>query len=794
MIYTVASILITAATVGSVSGQLDGGFQSGPAAGSIYAGGMAYHKPTNTLYMTGIHYNKGLEDGRKSSYMGGTDLDEAANCFVSKLDLNDSGSTVETNDDGTHTFRKMSDWLSFGKEGVTESCSALTLGKEMIVVGSVEKDGYLYGIGEDDGTQLSDLVGMVGTFSMDNLVLRTGINVQSQTEPSGKHLMYNIAAVNEGSFVYVAALTSTDDQIDPSVEKLMAAGADSEIDWHEHNKLGSSFYVTVYKLRRTSDMQRFKLVWMKEFPINKDSDGVTTPRAYLGGMILQEDMNGVKHLIVAGSTRGTGQGYGPADPDTIDEDGFLMQLATDGEFLKEKRHKGKSTEYQGVDNLREGTGSDDFVRGICQRSKPKDDQDMFYIVGGTKGDMTADGQGPQNGSNSGFQFGLNVENKYKDTWQRGESIMPFLRQVSFARDLAPVWTTQWAAMPSEELINETGRASLPTTAYAMDCAVDERISAVYVVGIVSNGASMAQGDIEMINQGGDDIWVAKVDEATGNVYWLTQVGGFGNDKVAKRGSVAVTDEGNVIIYGNTDGNLYRQRTQDGVDTKSDIFLVTVDGQTGAVTDNYYLGGTSSATVAGTVAGAPDDVIVPGGGPIMEIENQDNESIQNNPQDATPKVNTVAATSMSKEKGSSKVLIIVGVLIGILLVLAALYFFCKYRVKKRSSESQKSSIFACLQQFDVEDIDLRRSPPGGWHGTYLNKLAYGVNEAGQVDTGTLPTGSYSDSLPLTGEGGVPPDGLFKDKSSEPDVGGYRDDPDYLDEEDEVDIRLKDKDLL
>ena len=37
------------------------------------------------------------------------------------------------------------------------------------------------------------------------------------------------------------------------------------------------------------------------------------------------------------------------------------------------------------------------------------------------------------------------------------------------------------------------------------------------------------------------------------------------------------------------------------------------------------------------------------------------------------------------------------------------------------EAQKTSLFAYLQQFDVEDIDLRKSPPGGWHGTYLHKI-------------------------------------------------------------------------
>ena len=37
-----------------------------------------------------------------------------------------------------------------------------------------------------------------------------------------------------------------------------------------------------------------------------------------------------------------------------------------------------------------------------------------------------------------------------------------------------------------------------------------------------------------------------------------------------------------------------------------------------------------------------------------------------------------------------------------------------------------SVYAYLQEFDVQDIDLRRAPTGGWHGTYRNALASGVN--------------------------------------------------------------------
>jgi hypothetical protein len=115
---------------------------------------------------------------------------------------------------------------------------------------------------------------------------------------------------------------------------------------------------------------------------------------------------------------------------------------------------------------------------------------------------------------------------------------------------------------------------------------------------------------------------------------------------------------------------------------------------------------------------------------------------------------------------------------VLLVLAALFFCVGRKRQKRTAESQKSSIFAYLQQFDVEDIDLRKSPPGGWHGTYLNKLAYGINKADSGDY-RLPdveprSPSNYESAPLNTHSSVARDSLFMDTASTPSL-GYHDDP-------------------
>lgn len=435
----------------------------------------------------------------------------------------------------------------------------------------------------------------------------------------------------------------------------------------------------------------------------------------------------------------------------------------------------------------------------------------FIYAGGTKGDMTTNAQGMQNDLeevNAGFQFGAGVEAKYRDLWVREDSLMPFLRRVSFAKKLGPVWTTQWAAMPST--VNTKSGKATRTNAYAMDCAVDTTSQAVFVVGTVLNGARMAQGDIEMINQGGHDIWVAKVDERTGNVHWLTQLGNYGDESPARHSSIAVNKDGNVVIYGDTTSTLYRSR-DDKNEVQPDMFIMVLDGKTGAVDDKYYMGGTSSATVAGDVDGVPK--------PVAQPPNP-NKQPQNSilPDDDDDQYYAIPGTSSNPSKNSGGTANVVpakggelvkngmsttgDVFLALFIILTVLcvlcYLYRRYR-KQKKAQNQKSSIFACLQKFDVEDIDLRRSPPGGWHGTYMNDLAHGenLNNDGYKD-GIMVTKFEDVNAPLTSDRNsdstnIPNSSLFTDPdTSRPSLedgggGGYRDNFDIGDE-DEIDIQL------
>mmetsp|Transcript_36535 Transcript_36535/g.39623 ORF Transcript_36535/g.39623 Transcript_36535/m.39623 type:complete len:193 (-) Transcript_36535:147-725(-) len=67
--------------------------------------------------------------------------------------------------------------------------------------------------------------------------------------------------------------------------------------------------------------------------------------------------------------------------------------------------------------------------------------------------------------------------------------------------------------------------------------------------------------------------------------------------------------------------------------------------------------------------------------------------------------------------------------GLIIVIVGAFIICHLRRNARSKneETTKKCIYPYLQKFEVDDIDIRRAPTGGWHGTYVNKLAYGINE-------------------------------------------------------------------
>jgi hypothetical protein len=360
--------------------------------------------------------------------------------------------------------------------------------------------------------------------------------------------------------IYVAALTSTDAQINPSAGDLSAPFPN----WQETLKYGTSRDMTIVKVSLAQSAggeidgietgtTMVEEVWTQEFPVDEEVDG-TLPNVYIGGLIFKRDSSSnQEYVIVAGSTRGLGEGYGNAAGD--DEDGFIMVLDPATGSL----HSGTTN-----NNIREGTAEDDIVTGICD---DPDDEQSFFVVGATKANDLGNQQ---------------ADSTLLEQLPAG-SLQPFVRKVTVS-SLSSAWTNQWVALPP-------GSSASPTAAYALGCVVDA--GAVYVTGTVKDDASMVQGSTRQPSQGGDDIWVARVDKSSGAVSWLTQLGSDGDERVAPHGGVVANSQGDVLIFGDTTGSLYRQRASDGTDTVVDMFVMSLDSATGGLLDSDFLGGTSN---------------------------------------------------------------------------------------------------------------------------------------------------------------------------------------------------------
>jgi hypothetical protein len=577
---TAAVVIVLLSTAATTSA---GGVQTSQGPGSFYSGGMVYDRTGNTLYMTGLHYNKDL-DGTE---MTGSSADSQSNCFLASIELSD--------EEFDASFEDFTDWMSWGNPDVMETCSSLTLHNpsQLVVVGSTSPEGF---VSKADPTVL--LSGMVTVGAKDSLGFLTGLPINSPSQPDLK-LLYPMAVVSDGkNNVYIAALTSNDNA--PSED----LGDNSQTNWQEYTKYGSNMFMSIIKVGvREAELKgvpegdiEIEEVWTQEFPIENEGEGVDTSVS-IGGLIYKRDSSGREMIVISGSTRGLGKGYGSAAGD--DEDGFLTILdPATGEL------------YGDITNqVREGSDADDVVTGICD---DPNDPTSFYIVGATKGDI-----GEQQADTS--LIGQPNPN----------SLQPFLRKVNL-ENLSEMWTLQWAAQPSRD--KDPSSASF---AYASDCAVDDNGN-VYVAGTIDAGANMVQGPIEHPSQGGSDVWVARVVGDTGSVDWMNQFGSDGDEEIAWYGGIIVDNDGNPIILGDTTGSMFRRRNPTD-DTQTDMFVMSLDGPTGAILHSKFLGGTSMEVEVQHEDDFPDNIETPAPGPDDDpIDEDDPENpMDENDEDPMP---------------------------------------------------------------------------------------------------------------------------------------------------------------
>jgi len=528
-------------------------FQSGPHVGAVYAASMAVDDTTGGLYFTGITYDPHWG----SSSSGATDPMSASHCFVAKADTTTTSSPIEFSSELQY---------SSPTSTVEDACRSLVIlsDAQVAVVGTADAGSLML----PGNTGQSDLpqVGFTMTLETKGLTKIAGLTLT--TEERVPYPQRVVTDPDDPDKLFVASMSATADRY----QQLRV----DYPNWTHRFQHGKSFEMTVQALRYdegyTGDTfdglldfgddagngggvsPSLEELWTKHFPVNATNGEFFS--VYVAGMIWKANVG----LIVAGSTKAQGFGYGDSEGD--DEDGFVTVLDPSSGALGNKASSTAQT------NERHGTAKDDFVTSLCDDPL---NGDAFYIVGTTMGDM------------NGILDGNLVPPE--------GSLQAYVRKLN-AITLLEEWTVQLPAW-----FNETEK----TNAAALGCVVNTDGN-LYVAGQVENGASMIEGNKIHISEGGQDIWIAQVNTQSKALNWIQQVGSSGEESMARNGGIAVDANGNAIVFGDTTGPLYRERE---VAAEADLFVITFDKDTGAF-DTTVNGDTVGNTQDVFISDEPDD--------------------------------------------------------------------------------------------------------------------------------------------------------------------------------------------
>jgi hypothetical protein len=130
-------------------------------------------------------------------------------------------------------------------------------------------------------------------------------------------------------------------------------------------------------------------------------------------------------------------------------------------------------------------------------------------------------------------------------------------------------------------------------------------------------------------------------------------------------------------------------------------------------------------------------------------------------------NYMNPNNIEKQDSSSKKTFIVIATLCILFSLLV-FVFVKRANHKQEIATERAHVFSYLQAFDVEDVDLRHSATGGWHGTYVNRLAHGINKGDDGSIDGVPQTFSFETAPLT-HSSIVTDSLFMDVDTKPSLG-------------------------
>lgn len=434
-----------------------------------------------------------------------------------------------------------------------------------------EGKGGFFGIPDDTEYygMLLDLVNEKGEDEEVEVDLHGGVIVK------GPKVVYTVAVASDNSTVYTASLHSestkvilgpeSDDEGSNSTlyapqnpSQAFPMGSEFELVIEAYAKTEYSSKLTSYDNETMFGKAFNAPTWNHPFI----AEGRNATIFNVAGMLVGEDA-----LIVAGSDLGIGSGLGVSDSaDKTDYDGFVTKLIrTTGELYGDAEETaGLPTSYR----LQTGEGIDDFILGLC----PGESHEIVYLAGSTMGNVKGgEGDSSGDGSTRVFLIKLNITSMSEE-W--GIAL--------------------GAALPENAAAKAEGRA----------CAMSPDRDVVYIAGNVYEGGTMSESN-ERKSKGGSDVFAAKIDANTGDVLFVRQIGSASDELLAPNGGLVVTAEHEIVIYGQTNGSVYRTRNATEPDDRFDYFMTmihangTVEEQAADPKEVTTVAPTASPTVPAT---------------------------------------------------------------------------------------------------------------------------------------------------------------------------------------------------
>lgn len=598
------------------------------------------------------------------------ELDES-DCFLAIISVPTDGDTM---------FLDYS--RRFGTSGIDEACTAISVvhnpnGKTRVITsGHAEEGGFLTSL-RNLGAPTSTVYG----FMLDLELRGNSVGKLHGGGLMNDHtVQYPLAIAfdsrpkdGDDEAFYVVALSSLIESKNPlNAEGSKDPRPDKALGGVEQPEYGSHFSAFIKKMvPKTQAQLDYEESDAEVFDLTNDEGGLKetmragwtellSPRISLDSISMEHylQVSDLKYvprvktnatddsLVLVGTTSGYGEAFGGdiEDENIQDESfrysaGFVTVFDLNGAIEAATRIE--------VDE------EDVVIRGVCF-DQGADSVDFLYVVGETRG-LLADN--------------MKVQDLSKDP-SGIHSKHAFLTKIDLS-DLSRVWTRQLGGTLGNNVIAE-------------GCAVSPGNDVVYMAGTVIGGDTIRQDTNDISSAGGDDIFVANYNSATGTPKYIKQIGSPKDDWLAKGNGIATDEMGNALLLGNSKGSMMRWRGEEeesssttiSRDLPSDIFLFSVEKLTG-----------STKPVP--------SIYSPGPTTIPDKKNSDS---------------------------GNRTLIIIAAIFGSTLLSVAVLAVHKV-VKIRRRDQQSESVVDYLDDFQDNagfEVHIRNSAAGGVHAVYGNR--------------------------------------------------------------------------